>query len=302
MLTDCVTMIEFDTERHLLAFHEAERSVVMVLLPDTLTRERVDTNGVEDNIEGVRVPIAWPHAFEAELARNVRDGWQTLAPTLRLRASAPGGEYLTARDLADCLAERDRTEKPWHEMESLSGLRYLDEPTRPRVAQKGVARRVEPDALTLLTSVSTGNDAKSVCHTLDLSRVRRNFDVDYAFVVEVASIRTRVEDGRPRTRISTHERLIALADGMIVREQRRESRDNDPSGLLGTSLLSKSAEAERDALFAALESASRRLPWLLARDFGDIDDDALVARQNEWSGRFANEVERLRATIVVPTP
>lgn len=303
-LTGCVSFVEFDTERHLLAFREADPSVVMVLIPDTVTRERVDTNGVEDNIEGEDVPIRWPHAFEARLARNVLDGWRTLAPTLRLRASAPGGEYLAVRDLADCLAEQDRIEQPWHEMGSLSGLRYLDEPTRPVVARKGVPRRVAPDSRTLLTPTPRGNDSVTVCHTLDLRRVRRNFDVDYAYVVEIAAIRVRPEDGRLRTRVTLQERLIALSDGMIVRESRRELTDNDPSGLLGATLLSSAAiwsNGEPAPLFTALETVSHRLPWLLAQDFGDIDDAALAQRRREWADGFSAEVERLRAAIAIPT-
>ncbi|MCC6160142.1 MAG: hypothetical protein IT350_18975 [Deltaproteobacteria bacterium] len=301
-LTGCVTIVEFDTERHLLAFREAERSVIMVLLPDSVTHERVDTNGVEDNVEGESVPIRWPHAFELQLARNVLEGWRALEPKLRLHASAPGGEYLAERDLADCLAEQDRIEKPWHEMESLSGLRYLDEPTRPVVARKGLPRRVEPDSRTLFTPTPRGNDTATVCHTLDLLRVRRNFDVDYAFIVEVAAIRVRREDGRLRTRVELHERLIALADGMLVREQRRELRDNDPSGLLGTSLLDISAvdSSALERLFTALETASRRLPWLLARSYGDIDPAALASREVQWASEFTAEVERLREAIVLP--
>lgn len=302
VLTGCVTIVEFDTERHLLAFREADRSVVMVLVPDSLTRERIDTNGVEDNVESESVPVRWPHAFEAQLARNVLEGWHALEPKLRLHASAPGGEYLARRDLADCLAEQDRIEKPWHEMKSLSGLHYLDESTRPVVARKGLPRRVEPDSRTLFTPTPRGNDTATVCHTLDLLRVRRNFDVDYAFIVEVAAIRVRREDGRLRTRVALHERLIALADGMLVREQRRELRDNDPSGPLGASLLGDNGieRGAHERLFAALETASRRLPWLLARDYGDIDAAALASREAQWATEFTAEVERLRAAIAVP--
>ncbi|MCL4235472.1 MAG: hypothetical protein KJ042_13245 [Deltaproteobacteria bacterium] len=300
-LTGCVTLVEFDTEKHLLAFREADRSVVMVLVPDALANERVDTNGVEDNVEGESVPIRWPHAFEAQLARNVLGGWHSLDPDLRLQASAPGDEYLALRDLDDCLAEQDRIETPWHEMESLSGLRYLDEPMRPIAAQKGLPRRVAPDSVTLLTPTPTGNDARTVCHTLDLRRVRRNFDVNYAFVVEVAAIRVRAEDGRLRTRVTLHERLIALSDGMIVREHRRELVDNDPSGLLGTSLLGLNGvdATAQERLFDALETVSRRLPWLLAREYGDIDAAALASQEAQWAGAFAAQIERLREAIAV---
>lgn len=299
----CVVLPEFEAEKDLLAFREAEKSAAIVLLPDSLTVERTYETGLETSWESREFPVPWPLNLENEMARVVKTGLAARAPSLRMIESAAAGPFVEAMPVEDCLAEDDARRDRWGRHGELSGLRGVWTDPRPVPGSTPVARRVEPDTLLVVSDLSPDGGGRLVCHAVDLRGIR-GLGVDFAVWVHVASIEHRLDDRAAVTSAVVYERLVALRAGRVTLEEKRVESSNDAGSMLGASLLGTQGAddltADRAArLSECLRTLAERVPVATARLFGYLDDAAVAHEKAAWRAEFEAAVAAARAAIAV---